>query len=199
MDLEMRRRLFAEEIAAVANLSTPGLVEALATVPRESYLGPGPWLVQGDLSGPRWTPDADPRHLYHNYSVAIDPDRKLFNGSPAFLSSVIDALHINRGNAVLHLGAGLGYYTAMLAQLVGATGRVIMVLVTRESDGNFSAQTMSMTAIYSAIGLRDDSLNAELGKAMMRGPRPAFTRLRRDAHERTTSCWLHGTGFCFTA
>ncbi len=34
------------------------------------------------MTGPRKTPDADPRHLYHNVSVAIDPARQLFNGAP---------------------------------------------------------------------------------------------------------------------
>ena len=39
-----RRRFFAEEIQAICNLQTAALVEALATVPREQFLPPGPWL-----------------------------------------------------------------------------------------------------------------------------------------------------------
>ncbi|MGH9162835.1 MAG: hypothetical protein ACRD2X_22965 [Vicinamibacteraceae bacterium] len=41
-DLRARRQFFAEEIAAVANLRTPGLVEALAALAREKFLRPGP-------------------------------------------------------------------------------------------------------------------------------------------------------------
>jgi hypothetical protein len=37
MDLQTRRHFFAEEIAAVANLKTPELVDALAKVPREAH------------------------------------------------------------------------------------------------------------------------------------------------------------------
>ena len=32
----------------VANLKTPSLVEALASVPREQFLPPGPWVVRSD-------------------------------------------------------------------------------------------------------------------------------------------------------
>jgi protein-L-isoaspartate O-methyltransferase len=40
MDLGLRRQFFAEEVAAVANLKTPQLVEALASLPREKFLRP---------------------------------------------------------------------------------------------------------------------------------------------------------------
>lgn len=39
-DLTRRRRYFAEEIQAVSNLTSPALVDAFATVPRERFLGP---------------------------------------------------------------------------------------------------------------------------------------------------------------
>jgi len=48
IDLVQYRRFFAEEIEAVAKLQTPGLVDALATVPRERFLRPGPWTVLAD-------------------------------------------------------------------------------------------------------------------------------------------------------
>jgi hypothetical protein len=45
--------------------------------------------------------------------------------------------------------------------------------------------------------MRDPGHNERLGKALMRQPWPRFTRLRRDAHEETASCWFHGETFCF--
>lgn len=93
MDIELRRRFFAEELEAVCKLRTPALVDAFATVPRDQFLPPGPWTVLADSdlsftigSGPqrlRATPDADPARVYHNIAVAIDPERQLFNGSRA--------------------------------------------------------------------------------------------------------------------
>ncbi len=74
-DLAMVRRFYAEEVQAVSNVRTESLVEALARVQREDFLPPGPWLIraEGDMAGPpRETPDADPRHVYHNVSIALD-------------------------------------------------------------------------------------------------------------------------------
>jgi protein-L-isoaspartate(D-aspartate) O-methyltransferase len=37
---------------------------------------------------------------------------------------VFDKLHVARGERVVHLGCGMGYYSAVLAELVGPTGKV---------------------------------------------------------------------------
>ena len=63
------------------------------------------------------TPDADPKRVYHNIGVAIDPARQLFNGQPSALATWIDALGLSPGKRVLHIGAGLGYYTAVMAHV----------------------------------------------------------------------------------
>src|SRR5205823_3982597 len=69
-------------------------------------VGPGPWLIVRPFvmmprpaGAPltidqtyRKTPDADPRHLYHDVLVALDPERKLNNGQPSANTSWIDAL-----------------------------------------------------------------------------------------------------------
>ena len=264
-DLMLGRRQFADEIAAIANLKTRALVEALAAVPREQFLPPGPWFIRSDADRVgRLTADADPAHVYQNGSIAIDAERQLFNGAPSIVAAAIDALQLSAGSRVLHVGAGTGYYSAVLAHVVGPSGHVtvlevdeplaraaqanlasmpwvqvhhgygrgpfdrpfdailvnagvthpqetwldaltdggrlvlpltatmaamgpvgkgFMVLVGRVDGGRLQAVPLSMTAIHPAIGLRDDALNRELGMAMMRSPRPVFTRLRRDAHE----------------
>lgn len=131
-DLTAQRRFFAEEIETICNLRTPALVEALATVPREAFLRPGPWTIrgEGDLMGPaRQTPDADPRRVYHNLSIAIDPERQLFNGAPGIVSVAIDALGLREGQRVLHVGCGLGYYSAVIAHAVGQEGHVVAIEV----------------------------------------------------------------------
>lgn len=157
--IERQRRFFAEEIEAVACLRTPALVDALATVPRERFLPPGPWKVasQGDfMAGPRmpdaWraTPDADPRHLYHNISVAIDPARQLFNGQPALVSSWIDLLGLGPGSRVLHVGCGLGYYSALMAHIVGVRGRVVAV----EVDCDLAERAVTALAPWKSVEVR---------------------------------------------
>ncbi|MDQ3817511.1 MAG: methyltransferase domain-containing protein [Acidobacteriota bacterium] len=132
---------YAEEIRAVANIQSEALVSAFARVRREHFLGPGPWQIPNPDSWQaiaptatikgggsyRTTPDDDPRHLYHNILVAIDAERKLNNGQPGSLAMWIDALEIQEGERVLHVGCGVGYYTAIIAEVVGANGHVIGV------------------------------------------------------------------------
>ena len=280
-ELDARRRFLAEEIAICSNVRTERLVDALATVPREQFLPPGPWLLRSEADmrgGPRSTPDADPKHVYHNIAIAIDASRQLFNGAPGIVIPAIDALALGAGSRVLHLGCGLGYYTALIAHTVGPAGHVValevdedlareartrlaaypwvevrhsngtgpiegrldailinagvthprdswldavvdggrivlpltasfpqmgpigkgfMLRFTRLDNGDFGVQLVTMVAIYSAVDLRDEGLNTELGKALMRAPfPPAGMRLRRDAHEPSAACWLHGPSCC---
>jgi len=292
--LDLRRQFFAEELEAVCRLRSPHLVKAFAMVPREHFLGPGPWMVLSEnpymaaatsFGGPglalRETQDADPGRVYHNIAVAIDPARQLFNGQPGALAVWLDTLDLAPGARVLHVGAGLGYYTAIIAQAVEPSGRVVafeidatlaaaavrnlaslpwvdlrcgdssqvagetfdaivinagvthpldawldalapggrmllpltssmpamgstlgkgLVFLLTRTDDTIGARVMTMVAVYSAIGLRDERLNADLGKAMMGGPATwqAVKRLRRDAHDREASCWLHASTCCFS-
>jgi protein-L-isoaspartate(D-aspartate) O-methyltransferase len=118
-------RRYAEELAYTAHLTSPAVIEAFARVPRERFLGPGPWRIFQPYARSYWTtPDADPRHLYHDVLVAIDEARWLNNGQPSFLGFLIQALDVREGDHVLHVGCGTGYFTAILAELVGPAGRV---------------------------------------------------------------------------
>ncbi len=130
--LKAQRRWYAEEIRWSAKLRSARLVEALASVPREAFLGRGPWQILGDRAFDRgYAKTSDPRHLYHNVLVAIDARRRprLNNGLPAFLASLIDQLDIEPGDTVCHVGCGTGYYSAIMAEMVGKRGRVIAVEV----------------------------------------------------------------------
>jgi protein-L-isoaspartate(D-aspartate) O-methyltransferase len=128
------RRFYAEEIAAVMGLGSAPLIEAFAKVPREDFLDPGPWQIgSADMMGARvsyrQTEDADPRRIYHNVAVVIDRERNLNNGHPGTLAAWMSALQIRPGERVFHLGAGLGYYSAILAEMTGSSGQVIAIEV----------------------------------------------------------------------
>jgi protein-L-isoaspartate(D-aspartate) O-methyltransferase len=79
---------------------------------------------------------------------------------------------------------------------LGPLGKGFMTIVTKAADGSLAARPLSMVMIYSAIGLRDETINAQLGQAFVRSPMPDFTRLRRDRHDAGPRCWLHATSFC---
>ena len=130
-DLEQTRRAYAERLRVAARLRSDALVEALAHVPRERFLGPGPWQIVDRVTpvGLKYgmTPDADPKHVYADVLIAIDASRGLNNGQPSGLASWIDSLDLRAGERVIHIGCGTGYYTAILAEIVGPGGRVVGV------------------------------------------------------------------------
>jgi len=130
MTLEDCRRFYSEELRFAANISSTALLDAFARVPREYFLGPGPWKIASvdlGLGGTTYieTENADPKNLYHNVSVALDTARDLNNGQPGTLAKLIDSLDLKAGDHVFHLGCGVGYYTAIMAEVVGTSGRVI--------------------------------------------------------------------------
>lgn len=98
---------------------------AFAAVSREHYLGPGPWrLFDGPGMKPRKVKPDEPAKLYVNSLVVIDAKKGLNNGQPSLHAQLIDHLAPNPGDHVVHVGTGTGYYTAILAELVGPEGRV---------------------------------------------------------------------------
>jgi len=125
------RRGYTEELRFTAKVASQAVIDAFATVPRERFLGPGPWLILSPMAmGEYWTTeDADPRHLYHDVLVAIDETRRLNNGQPSLWARMYDHLELSHGEHVVHVGAGTGYYSAILAQIVGRTGRVTAIEV----------------------------------------------------------------------
>jgi protein-L-isoaspartate(D-aspartate) O-methyltransferase len=132
-EVEAARERYAQEFVYTAHLTSAAVLRAFARVPRERYLGPGPWRIFQAYGRFYWTtPDADPRHLYHDVLVAIDEQRLLNNGQPGFLASLIEALDPQAGDHVVHVGCGTGYYTAILAELVGPAGRVTALDVDAE-------------------------------------------------------------------
>src|SRR5689334_17363099 len=127
--IEQARQHYAEELRFTAKLGSRVVVEAFATVPREHFLGPGPWQILSPMAMAEYwtTEDAHPRHLYHDVLIAIDEERRLNNGQPSLWARMYDQLELNRGAHVVHVGAGTGYYSAILAEIVGRTGKVTAI------------------------------------------------------------------------
>jgi protein-L-isoaspartate(D-aspartate) O-methyltransferase len=291
------RRKYARKLRRKAHLKSRLLVRAFAEVPRENFLGPGPWKFFRGVGARRsskrfqWrrgrraltslyltTPDSHPRRLYDDVLVGIVPERLLNNGLPSALARWFDALELKRGDCVMHVGCGTGYYSAILAHAVGPGGRVValeidpdlaaraqanlaqlrnvealnadgtthtlgivdaifvnaganrpcalwldslkaggrlifplvtlprprwigplglMIKVARRDNG-YDAAVISFVGIFPCIGAtraEDDELVA---KAFKRGGYEKIRALRRDAHEPSPACWLHGRDFCLT-
>ncbi|MFZ0738735.1 MAG: methyltransferase domain-containing protein [Candidatus Acidiferrales bacterium] len=286
MTLEECRRFYAEEVRLAANVSSPALVEAFARVPREKFLGPGPWeIASADIRGMSamgmiqmaYTLVDNPRDLYHNVVVVLDKAGDINNGQPGALARWIDAMDLKRGERAYHLGCGVGYYTAMMAEVVGPEGSVtgvevnpnlaarakenlagyshvtvvagdgatfdsgpcdamminagtthplplwldrlrdggrlvvpltmatkptvgvgVMAKIIRRGSG-FSAEIVSSVAIYSCASARDPQREPLLRTAMTTGALMKMKSVRRDAHEPSETCVLHGAGVCLSS
>ena len=128
-ELDIVRRAFAKHVLAEVQVDNPRLEAAFAAVRREDFLGPGPWVIPRWLNGWVATPDDDPIHLYVDNVVQIIAERHLNNGQPSGHAKWIDSARIEPGDHVVHVGTGTGYYTAILAHLVGPSGRVTAIEV----------------------------------------------------------------------
>ena len=274
--VEQVRRWYAEELRFTARVSSPSVVDAFATVPRERFVGPGPWLIKSPMNlAEYWvSEDADPCHVYHDVLIALDEARGINNGQPSLWAYLFNQIGIIAGEHVLHLGCGTGYYTAIAAELVGSTGKVTaieidatlaekartallpwpqvtvnhadgartsfdpvdlivasagathpllswfdalkpggrllfpmttdrrgpgaMLLVTHRADDEFAARFLCRAGFIDFEGARNRTASRRLEAALDRDRGAAVKSLRRDAHKKNETCWLHGQGWCLS-
>jgi len=148
-DLNNARKRYAALIRQAAQLRSERLVRALSEVPREDYLGPGPWKTMRFIFPLKYedTPDDNPVHVYDDVLVALDPERMLNNGLPSGLARWIDAMDLQKGDHVVHAGCGTGYYSAIMAHIVGSGGRVIAI----EFDADLAARARANLRHFSHV------------------------------------------------
>ncbi len=136
MGLPQARKWFAEDLKFTVPIHSDSVVNAFGKVPREKFLGPPPWLLVYPDGPDAEIETDDPHHLYHDVLVAIDRKAGVNNGQPKLWARLYDKLKIKPGESLLHIGAGTGYYTAVLAEITGPEGRVTAL----EFDERFADQ-----------------------------------------------------------
>jgi protein-L-isoaspartate(D-aspartate) O-methyltransferase len=270
--IESLRRAYAEEVLRLMDTNSPTVLEAFASVPRERFVGSGPWNLM--IHGESWTTeDADPRQVYRDALIVLDKEKHLNNGQPSLWAYHLALLEVQSGNRVLHLGCGTGYYSAILAELTGTQGEVIaieideglaararaalepwqqvkviygngargpfetadvivasagathplaswlaavkpngkllfpltstrgpgtMAHLMRVSSEWFHAALVSSAFFVDFEGARDAAVSDELAAALQRDQGAGVRSLRCDRHEKDSTCWLHGNGWCFS-
>lgn len=131
---------FVDQLRIMAALenspATDRLLDAFRTVPREAFAGAGPWKLRSPHEGfslpVRETPDADPKWLYNSVLIVLDEEKGINIGDPVFWARRFARVNVKPGARVLQVGAGVGYYTAVLSRLVGSEGRIIAYEVERD-------------------------------------------------------------------
>ena len=121
--LEAMRRFYARFVAAKGGVTDPRIVQAFSAVKREQFVGDGPWQIKVG-NGYMTTETDDPVVLYQDILIALAPDRRINNGEPSLHARCIGEAAPKADDTVIHVGAGTGYYTAILAHLAGPGGHV---------------------------------------------------------------------------
>lgn len=125
--LAIARRAYAKQVTMRYNAAHPRVEAAFAAVRREAFLGPGPWPIILRTHPYVTTPDDDPVYLYQDVFVGLVPERRLNNGQPSGHAMLMAHADPRPGEHAVHIGAGVGYYTAIIAHMVGSGGRVTAI------------------------------------------------------------------------
>ena len=123
----MHAEHFIDQLRVLAalddNPATNRTLQAFRSVAREDFAGEGPWKLRSALADvmlpPRLTADADPKWLYHSVLVVLDEEKGINIGDPSLWVGLLARMDVQPGARVLQVGAGVGYYTAILRELVG--------------------------------------------------------------------------------
>lgn len=155
--LESFRASYARLITGIAGVVADSaestlLIEALSSVPREQFVGSGPWRIVTQR-GYVTVPCEDPAFLYQDFAVALLPDKQINNGQPSLHVRCFAALQIKPGETVIHAGAGTGYYSALLANLVGPSGSIVAY----ELDRDLAAKATSNLKAFPNISVQNRS------------------------------------------
>lgn len=133
--LEDFRTVYAQMVVARAGCSSNrDVLRAFSTVPRHVFVGAGPWAVAED--GTRTATD-DPALVYQDVGLGLTP--AIPTGLPSLHARLLAALNISQGEHIVQVGAGTGYFTAILAELTGQSGRVDAF----EIDGGLAARAQT--------------------------------------------------------
>ena len=161
-ELAIIRRAYAKQVMATVSVDDAFVEAAFSAVHREDFLGEGPWQVLRWYRGYVATPTADPIYLYTDDLIGIIPERKINNGQPSLHAWLMAQAAPRQGEHVVHVGAGVGYYTAILAHLTGGTGKVTAI----ECDSGLAALASKNLESYSnVVVIRGDGSTANFEPA----------------------------------
>jgi protein-L-isoaspartate(D-aspartate) O-methyltransferase len=180
-ELAIVRRAFAKQLLAQVAVTDPWIEAAFTEVPREKYLGPGPWLSFSGIGTYVPTPSDDPIYVYTDRLFGLIPSKTVNNGQPSLHVALIASAGVAPGQHVVQVGAGTGYYSAILAHIVGLAGRVTAI----EFDAGLAARA---TANLSEIA----NVRVVAGDAFTLAFEPADVIYVNTSTSRIPPAWLDG-------
>jgi protein-L-isoaspartate(D-aspartate) O-methyltransferase len=173
------RTAYAREVNTRFGPADPAVEAAFANVPREAFLGPPPWRFASGTAS--WSEANDPASLYQDRLVVIDRAKGINNGQPSLHAHCIAGSRLTRRDHVLHIGAGTGYYTAILAELAASVDAYeIQPALAALAAGNLAPWTNVTVHAESAAGRSLPDADAIYVSAGASHPDPFWLGALRD-------------------
>jgi protein-L-isoaspartate(D-aspartate) O-methyltransferase len=123
-DFQRQRVTMVDTQVRPSDVTGFNIIDAMLDVPREDFV-PGPKRDIAYIGGP----------------IEIAPGRQLLDGR--VIAKMLEAADLEPGDAVLEIGCGLGYTTALLAHMVEA-------VVAVEEDADLAAEAETNLGNYGA-------------------------------------------------
>ena len=101
------------------------LMDAFANIRKEDFLFPPPWKVA--ITTPGYGRRAilqDAADLYQDMLVELVHEASINTGQPSLWAQIFNWSGLKPGMSVFESGSGLGYFTAVIAHVVGPEGSV---------------------------------------------------------------------------
>lgn len=152
---------FARQMAAAAAWDDPRFEQAVLATPREDYLPAPPWLLI-DPGLAQFHRTSEVTDLYRDVLVALDIAKGINNGQPTLHAAWIGRVRPQASETVVHVGAGMGYYTAILARLVAPGGKVFAYEIEPQLA---QAASRNLSAIDAAEVRAADAVTADMPEA----------------------------------
>jgi protein-L-isoaspartate(D-aspartate) O-methyltransferase len=168
--------------AREAGMDNPRVQAAFAAIQRERYLTPPPWRIFAP-GGIMEDETSDPTKLYADVLIVLDRAKGINNGQPSLHAAWMAGVDPRPGEIVVQVGIGAGYYTALLAWLVGETGRVeayeIEPRLAEIAAGNLAGLPQVRVHAESAIGIDLPAADIVYVSAGAVAPDPTWLRCLR--------------------
>jgi protein-L-isoaspartate(D-aspartate) O-methyltransferase len=122
--IDAARNAMVDDLLQRRIIRTPAVERAFRRVRRHAFALP-PYAVAVDALAEEFVETDDPRRVYADVAVGIRPAENISCLRPSIVAQQIEELAPAEGMRALHVETGLGYATALLAELVGEHGSVV--------------------------------------------------------------------------
>jgi protein-L-isoaspartate(D-aspartate) O-methyltransferase len=139
---EQKRKRLVENLKLEGRIKSKSVEEAFLKIPRENFVT-----------------ESVKNFAYADTPLEIGSGQTI--SAPHMVAIMCEALDVNKGHKILEIGAGSGYHSAIVSELVGKNGRIYTV----ERHGNlaeFAENNLKKTKIKNVIvKIGDGSLGLE--------------------------------------